>query len=104
MIVRSGTSDISRLIGLVLISVLSAWLFSFGPGELSARVSMNPVDRSIPLKLYWRERDVQFSEQNSVASAVSAGESERSVRFTKPIDMAQLRLDFSLGYQEVLGT
>ena len=44
MIVRSGTSDISRLIGLVLISVLSAWLFSFGPGELSVRVAMNPVD------------------------------------------------------------
>jgi hypothetical protein len=103
MIVRSGTSDIARLIGLMLISVLSAGLFSFSPGELSVRVSINPVDRSIPVKLYWRKRDAQFSEQNSVATAVGAGENEPSVRFTKPKDMAQLRLDFSLGYQEVLG-
>lgn len=103
MIVRSGTSDIARLIGLMLISVLSAGLFFISPGELSVRVSMNPVDRGIPFQLYWRKRGAQFSEQNSVATAVGAGESELSVRFTKPKDMAQLRLDFSLGYQEVLG-
>jgi len=103
MIIRFGKSDISHLIGLMLISVLSAAFFSFTSSELSVRVSINPVDKNIPLKLYWRKRDAQFSEQNSVATTIGAGESELSTRFTSPSDMAQLRLDFSLGFQEVLG-